>query len=103
MSAGGRSRRAAAIDRRGFTLLELMLVMAVMGLALGLGLPRIGAVREAYLAPYGTPARRAAIATFLKMGIEYSGSRRAATVLSISASRARAGESGCGRQQARGW
>jgi prepilin-type N-terminal cleavage/methylation domain-containing protein len=52
------ARPRAALDRRGFTLLELMLVMAVMSLALGLGLPRIGAVRTAYLA--GEEAREVA-------------------------------------------
>ena len=37
-------------DRRGFTLLELLLAMALMGLMLGLTLPRIGAVKMAYFA-----------------------------------------------------
>ena len=61
--------------RRNETLLELLLVMAVMGLALGLGLPRIGAVRTAYLA--AEEARevagflRAARPCFVYMGSKY--------------------------------
>jgi prepilin-type N-terminal cleavage/methylation domain-containing protein len=36
-------------DRRGFTLLELLLAISVMGVILGLGLPRLEAVRDSYL------------------------------------------------------
>jgi prepilin-type N-terminal cleavage/methylation domain-containing protein len=46
-----RARRVSrTADLRGFTLVELLLVISVMGLALGLSLPRVGAVREAYFA-----------------------------------------------------
>ncbi len=36
--------------RHGFTLLELLLAISLMGLMLGLSLPRIGAVKTAFLA-----------------------------------------------------
>lgn len=36
--------------QRGFTLIELLLVIGVMSLALGLSLPRIGAVRTSFFA-----------------------------------------------------
>ena len=36
--------------RAGFTLLELLLAITLMGLMLGLALPRVGGVRSAYLA-----------------------------------------------------
>ena len=37
-------------SRQGFTLLELLLAIGLMGLMLGLSLPRIGAVKSAYFA-----------------------------------------------------
>ena len=37
-------------NRRGFTLLELLLAITLMGLMLGLALPRVGGVRTAYSA-----------------------------------------------------
>lgn len=40
----------ADAHRQGFTLLELLLVMAVMGVVLGLGLVRIDAVKASYFA-----------------------------------------------------
>lgn len=44
------SCRPGLPDRRGFTLLELLLAIGLMGLMLGLTLPRIGAVKTAYFA-----------------------------------------------------
>lgn len=46
----GAARPAPRPDRGGFTLLELLLAIGVMGLVLGLGLPRLGAVKESFLA-----------------------------------------------------
>lgn len=37
-------------NRRGFTLLELLLAITLMGLMLGMALPRVGGVRSAYFA-----------------------------------------------------
>ncbi len=45
-----RSADGCADRRGGFTLVELLLVVCVMSLALGLSLPRIGAVKADYLA-----------------------------------------------------
>ena len=39
----------ARSPRAGFTLLELLLAVSILGLALGLGLPRVEAVREGFL------------------------------------------------------
>lgn len=39
-----------APNRLGFTLLELLLAISLMGLMLGLSLPRVGAVKNAYFA-----------------------------------------------------
>ena len=44
------TRRLRPPDRGGFTLLELLLALGVVSLALALALPRVGAVRAAYLA-----------------------------------------------------
>lgn len=44
------SCRTGLPDRRGFTLLELLLAIGLMGLMLGLTLPRISAVKTAYFA-----------------------------------------------------
>lgn len=42
--------RPASPSRLGFTLLELLLAIGLMGLMLGLSLPRVGAVKKAYFA-----------------------------------------------------
>lgn len=45
-----RISRRTATDRSGFTLLELLLAVSLLGVLLGLAFPRIGAVRDSFLA-----------------------------------------------------
>lgn len=44
------SKPSERVHRHGFTLLELLLAISLMGLMLGLSLPRIGAVKTSYFA-----------------------------------------------------
>lgn len=45
-----RNSRPARYSRGGFTLLELLLAISLLGVVLGLAFPRIGAVRDSFLA-----------------------------------------------------
>lgn len=79
-----RSRLSPALatvspDRLGFTLLELLLAIGLMGLLLGLTLPRVGAVKESYFAAEETQA----VANFLRSAQDAAISRRTTAAVTI--------------------
>lgn len=74
---------ATAPDRGaapGFTLLELLLVVALVGLVLGLTLPRVDAVRDAFLCDEDARS----IAVLLRSARHDAVTRRATTAVSIA-------------------
>ena len=72
--------RSASPSRLGFTLLELLLAIGLMGLMLGLTLPRVGAVKKAYFA---TEEARA-VANSIRSAQDSAIARRTTVALTIN-------------------
>lgn len=66
-------------DRLGFTLLELLLAIGLMGLMLGLALPRVGAVKKTYFAAEETRT----VANFLRSAQDDAIARRTPVALAV--------------------